>query len=218
MCVIFFKKRKIEKEINALIDKTDKIFDTIFLEIEEKYPEIRKNVLYDLIRIERYNFENFKLKLPLEIEYGFIDDILDETIKIVNSTETEIIKFHDSFETVIKNIKENKDKWFKNNEEIPFFFVKKPINWTDSIDNLMYSPNLYLSDDGTISGTVFTTDCCLSKKMEFVPENDIIIPMSSDDFEKYLRQRLDILRFKTEKETQEYINYLMHTWEKCGNY
>lgn len=218
MCIIFFEKRKIKKQINALIDKTDKIFDNIFFEINEKYPEIRKNVLYDAIRIERHHFETFKLKLPLELEYGFIDDILDETIEITNSIETKIINFHDSFETVIKNIKENKDKWFKNNEEIPFFFIKKPINWTDSIGNLMYSPNLCLSDDGTISGNVFTTDCCLSKKMEFVPENDIIIPMSSDDFEKYLRQRLDILRFKTEKETQEYINYLMHTWEKCGNY
>ncbi len=42
MCIIFFEKRKIKKEINALIDKTDKIFDNIFLEIQEKYPEIRK--------------------------------------------------------------------------------------------------------------------------------------------------------------------------------
>ena len=61
---------------------------------------------------------------------------------------------------------------------------------------------------GTITGVVYTTSQSSSEKRVFNVENNIIEQMNKNQFNKYLRDRLAVMHFITEKESDEYIIYL----------
>lgn len=206
MC--FFKKKKIEKKVEKLIKDTYDSFDLFIFNIKQYYPDVLKSSLYEDINLQRYIFAQSEPRIHLDLIYGVEKEVLKEVQQDHDSIEKYLLSKFNDLDNINNNIQQNKKVWFKPGDKLPFFFVKKYTVYPECEGELMYSPNLTLNDDGTITGVVYTTSQSSSKKMVFNVENNIIEQMNKNQFNKYLRDRLAVMHFITEKESDDYIIYL----------
>jgi len=207
MC-FFKKKEKIEKKVEKLIKDTYNSFDLFIFNIKQKYPDVLKSSLYDDIKLQRYIFAQSEPRIHLDLIYSDKKEVLKEVQQDHDSIENYLLAKFNELDNINNNIQENKMVWFKPGDKLPFFFVNKYTVCPEFEGDLMYSPNLTLNNDGTITGVVYTTSQSFSKKMVFNVENNIIVQMNKNQFDKYLRDRLAVMHFITEKESDEYITYL----------
>ena len=207
MC-FFKKKEKIEKKVEKLIKDTYDSFDLFVLNIKQFYPDVLKSSVYDDIKLQRHIFAQSEPRIYLDLIYRDEKEVLKEVQQDHDSIEKYLLAKFNNLDNINNNIQQNKKVWFKPGDKLPFFFVKKYTVYPECEGELMYSPNLTLNDDGTITGIVYTTSQSSSEKKVFNVENNIIEQMNKNQFNKYLRDRLAVMHFITEKESDEYIIYL----------
>lgn len=207
MC-FFKKKEKIEKKVEKLIKDTYDSFDLFVLNIKQYYPDVLKSSVYDDIKLQRHIFAQSEPRIYLDLIYRDEKEVLKEVQQDHDSIEKYLLAKFNNLDNINNNIQQNKKVWFKPGDKLPFFFVKKYTVYPECEGELMYSPNLTLNDDGTITGIVYTTSQSSSEKKVFNVENNIIEQMNKNQFNKYLRDRLAVMHFITEKESDEYIIYL----------
>ena len=207
MC-FFKKKEKIKKKVEKLIKDTYDSFDLFVLNIKQYYPDVLKSSVYDDIKLQRHIFAQSEPRIYLDLIYRDEKEVLKEVQQDHDSIEKYLLAKFNNLDNINNNIQQNKKVWFKPGDKLPFFFVKKYTVYPECEGELMYSPNLTLNDDGTITGIVYTTSQSSSEKKVFNVENNIIEQMNKNQFNKYLRDRLAVMHFITEKESDEYIIYL----------
>ena len=207
MC-FFKKKEKIEKKVEKLIKDTYDSFDLFVLNIKQYYPDVLKSSVYDDIKLQRHIFAQSEPRIYLDLIYRDEKEVLKEVQQDHDSIEKYLLAKFNNLDNINNNIQQNKKVWFKPGDKLPFFFVKKYTVCPESEGELMYSPNLTLNNDGTITGVVYTTSQSSSEKKVFNVENNIIEQMNKNQFNKYLRDRLAVMHFITEKESDDYIIYL----------
>ena len=207
MC-FFKKKEKIEKKVEKLIKDTYDSFDLFVLNIKQYYPDVLKSSVYDDIKLQRHIFAQSEPRIYLDLIYRDEKEVLKEVQQDHDSIEKYLLAKFDKLGNINNNIQQNKMVWFKPGDKLPFFFVNKHTAYPESEGELMYSPNLTLNNDGTITGVVYTTSQSSSEKRVFNVENNIIEQMNKNQFNKYLRDRLAVMHFITEKESDDYIIYL----------
>ena len=207
MC-FFKKKEKIEKKVEKLIKDTYDSFDLFVLNIKQYYPDVLKSSVYDDIKLQRHIFAQSEPRIYLDLIYRDEKEVLKEVQQDHDSIEKYLLAKFNNLDNINNNIQQNKKVWFKPGDKLPFFFVKKYTVYPECEGELMYSPNLTLNDDGTITGIVYTTSQSSSEKRVFNVENNIIEQMNKNQFNKYLRDRLAVMHFITEKESDDYIIYL----------
>ena len=207
MC-FFKKKEKIEKKVEKLIKDTYDSFDLFVLNIKQNYPDVLKSSVYDDIKLQRHIFAQSEPRIYLDLIYRDEKEVLKEVQQDHDSIEKYLLAKFNNLDNINNNIQQNKKVWFKPGDKLPFFFVKKYTAYPECEGELMYSPNLTLNDDGTITGIVYTTSQSSSEKKVFNVENNIIEQMNKNQFNKYLRDRLAVMHFITEKESDDYIIYL----------
>lgn len=207
MC-FFNKKEKIERKVEKLIKDTYDSFDLFILNIKHYYPDVLKSSLYEDIKLQRYIFAQSEPRIHLDLIYGDKKEVLKEAQEDHDRIENYLLEKFNKLEEINNNIQHNKTIWFKPGDKLPFFFVNKHTVCPESEGELMYSPNLTLNNDGTITGVVYTTSQSSSEKRVFNVENNIIEQMNKNQFNKYLRDRLAVIHFITEKESDDYIIYL----------
>lgn len=207
MC-FFKKKEKIEKKVEKLIKDTYDSFDLFIFNIKQNYPDVLKSSLYDDIKLQRYIFAQSEPRIYLDLIYRDKKEVLKEVQQDHDNIENYLLAKFNELGNINNNIQQNKMVWFKPGDKLPFFFVNKHTVCPECESELMYSPNLTLNNDGTITGVVYTTSQSSSEKRVFNVENNIIEQMNKNQFDKYLRDRLAVMRFITEKESDDYIIYL----------
>lgn len=207
MC-FFKKKEKIEKKVEKLIKDTYDSFDLFIFNIKQNYPDVLKSSLYEDIKLQRYIFAQSEPRIHFDLIYGDKKEVLKEVQQDHDNIENYLLAKFDKLGDINNNIQQNKMVWFKPGDKLPFFFVNKHTVCPESEGELMYSPNLTLNNDGTITGVVYTTSQSSSEKRVFNVENNIIEQMNKNQFNKYLRDRLAVMHFITEKESDDYIIYL----------
>ena len=207
MC-FFKKKEKIEKKVEKLIKDTYDSFDLVIFNIKQYYPDVLKSSVYDDIKLQRYIFAQSEPRIHLDLIYGDKKEVLKEVQQDHDNIENYLLAKFNELGNINNNIQQNKMVWFKPGDKLPFFFVNKKTVCPESEGELMYSPNLTLNNDGTITGVVYTTSQSSSEKRVFNVENNIIEQMNKNQFNKYLRDRLAVMHFITEKESDDYIIYL----------
>ena len=212
MC-FFKRKAKIETKIEKLIKDTYDSFDLFIFNVKHYYPDVLKSSVYFDINLQRNIFTQSEPRIYLDLVYGDKKEVLKEVQEDHDRIENYLLEKFNKLEEINNNIQYNKTIWFKPGDKLPLFFVNKKTVCPECEGSLMYSPNLTLHDNGTITGVVFTTSQSCSQEMEFNVENDIIIPMNKNEFKKYLYNRLSIMHFKTEKESEEYIEYLNNKFD-----
>jgi hypothetical protein len=111
--------------------------------------------------------------------------VLKEVQQDHDSIENYLLTKFNELDNINNNIQQNKMVWFKPGDKLPFFFVNKHTVCPESEGELMYSPNLTLNNDGTITGVVYTTSQSSSEKRVFNVENNIIEQMNKNQFDKY---------------------------------
>lgn len=207
MC-FFKKKEKIEKKVEKLIKDTYDSFDLFVLNIKQYYPDVLKSSVYDDIKLQRHIFAQSEPRIYFDLIYRDEKEVLKEVQQDHDNIENYLLAKFDKLGNINNNIQQNKMVWFKPGDKLPFFFVIKHTVCPESEGELMYSPNLTLNNDGTITGVVYTTSQSFSEKKVFNVENNIIEQMNKNQFNKYLRDRLAVMHFITEKESDDYIIYL----------
>ena len=207
MC-FFKKKEKIEKKVEKLIKDTYDSFDLFIFNIKQNYPDVLKSSVYDDIKLQRYIFAQSEPRIYLDLIYSDKKEVLKNVQEDHDRIENYLLTKFNELDNINNNIQQNKTVWFKPGDNLPFFFVNKHTVCPESEGELMYSPNLTLNNNVTITGVVYTTSQSSSEKRVFNVENNIIEQMNKNQFDEYLRNRLAVMHFITEKESDEYITYL----------
>lgn len=210
------KKKKIKK-IEECNDSIINKFKTFFEYIKLNNKNLIDTDWYNEVRREYHKYGMFYCDERFKCEFDFYD--IDKISDLINSEYDRLSNFiaekYLEINSVVNRIVYNKIKWPKSDNEIPKFFeiisLSKP-----NIHQYFYSSNLKIDNDGNISGIVFSAFSKESYYTTFKPQNDQILPLNKKGFNFYLNQRLNVMKFSSEKEMSEYIQYIKNEWNKSN--
>jgi hypothetical protein len=205
----FIKDGKIEKKCDLVLENANKEYKE-FIEYFKSQSILKDTKVY-------YRIESMINKVEKQFTPKFLEtpeETLERYSDAYKNLVTVIEKLKDRIERVKTDISYNISHWYKDEEFLPFFFVLEDID--NGYKTYCHSTNLhFVNDSQDVIGHIFDHENNYNYLMTISPREYKILPMTKNEFyNKYLLNRINIMKFTDFRQKNEYEKYLIEEFNK----